>query len=79
MEMETTSQNRTVLRHLRNGNPLTHRQASQLYGIDRLSARIFDLRNGKDGNPVTGIDKIMISNGRKRFAKYFINAKTETK
>jgi len=76
--METTSQNRTVLRHLSNGNSLTHRQASQLYGVDRLSARIFDLRNGKDGNPVTGIKTTIIDNGRKRFAQYSIT-NTETK
>ena len=40
----TATQNKTVLTHLSKIGPLTHRQASKLYGIDRLSARIYDLQ-----------------------------------
>lgn len=41
----STRQNRTILAHLKSGQTLTQPEASQLYGVWRLSARIWDLRN----------------------------------
>lgn len=42
--MNAASQNKKVLQHLKRIGAITHRQASKLYGIDRLSARIYDLK-----------------------------------
>ena len=44
------SQNKQVLKWLKNGNTLTASQASNYFGIYRLSARIWDLR--KQGHPI---------------------------
>lgn len=33
-----------VLRHLESGRSITPREASRLYGIERLGARIYELR-----------------------------------
>ena len=38
------SQKQTVLRHMRNGKHITPLEAVGLYGIFRLAARIFELR-----------------------------------
>jgi hypothetical protein len=71
-EITFESQCRMILKHLRNGFTITQREASRLYGCDRLGARIYDLRNGKYGIPVTPIKTTMIRSGRKRFAEYSI-------
>ena len=42
--MEEDGQNARVLRHLKKFGSITSMQAFQLYGITRLSGRIFDLR-----------------------------------
>jgi hypothetical protein len=38
------NQTQAVLEHLKSGKPLTSKQAFQLYGCTRLSAKVFDLR-----------------------------------
>ncbi len=45
------TQNQIILNHLQSGNPITARDAVMLYGIYRLSARIFDLR--RKGHNIT--------------------------
>lgn len=42
--MEEDGQNARVLRHLQKFGSITSLQAFQLYGITRLSGRIYDLR-----------------------------------
>ena len=42
--MEEDGQNARVLRHLKKFGSITSLQAFQLYGITRLSGRIYDLR-----------------------------------
>ena len=39
------SQNRRVLTHLMAGYTITQDQAKELYGVNRLSARIWDIRH----------------------------------
>jgi hypothetical protein len=41
---DTESQNKQVLNWLKSGHPLTAFQASNYFGIYRLSARIYDLK-----------------------------------
>jgi len=68
--MSYESQCVKILRHLAAGQTLTARQASQMYGCDRLSARIYDIKNGKHGLPQLPIKTEMIVKGRKQFARY---------
>jgi hypothetical protein len=72
IEITFESQCRMILKHLSNGFTITQREASKLYGCDRLGARIYDLRNGAYSHPVTPIKTTMIRSGRKRFAEYAI-------
>lgn len=70
IEITFESQCKMIRRHLVNGYTITSREASRLYNCDRLGARIYDLRNGKYGNPVMAIHTEMIHQGRKWFAQY---------
>jgi hypothetical protein len=58
--------------HLQTGRPLTPIDALNLYGCFRLSAVVYTLKNGKDGHAAMNIEKDIIYNGRKRYAKYFV-------
>lgn len=40
------TQNERILAHLLSGRTITSKEAYDLYGCTRLSARIWDLRNG---------------------------------
>lgn len=61
------NQDDLILDHLKKGNSLTPLEALNLFGCFRLGARIWDLkRSGHD------IKTVMVSNGKKKFAKYYI-------
>lgn len=63
------SQRQQVLQHLRNVGPITAREASRLYGCDRLSGRILELR--EMGFPVaTQMVKVKKRDGWSRVARY---------
>ena len=49
------SQNKQILEHLKTHRGITSMQAFELYGITRLSGRIFDLR--KAGHNIVSIDR----------------------
>lgn len=63
--MET--QNNQILEYMKKGNSITAQEALDLFGCFRLAARIKDLKDqGKK------IDKVMLANNGKRYAKYFM-------
>lgn len=65
MQTQTTSQNETIIGYLKAGYRITALEALDLYGIFRLSARIYDLRRaGHD------IETEHLQQGRKCFASY---------
>ena len=67
------TQNSQLLAHLQKGRRLTARQARDLYGCDRLAARVNDLIN--QGHPIKS-RLIVVQNrsGRDvRIAQYFID------
>lgn len=59
------SQCTLIEQHLRSGKTITPIEALDLYGCFRLGARIWDLKH-------QGLDIVrdMITNGRKRYARY---------
>ncbi len=62
----TSTQNRMILDHLRKEKTITPLEALRLYGVFRLSARIFDL---KDAGHVILTEMIKVGNG-KRVGQY---------
>jgi hypothetical protein len=63
------TQTQAILRHLRlNPGGLTPREASQHYGIDRLAARILELR--KEGHPIETRDYLTTTG--KHVARYVL-------
>jgi len=75
------TQTESVLKHLKSGKSLTARQARRLYGVDRLAARIYDVRTILSKRP--GLDRwlkpedirtdiitVHTRNGKARVAKY---------
>jgi len=68
------SQNKRLLKHLKEGNKITPLSAWQVLGIYRLSARVFDLR--ELGNEIE-MERVEVENshGEKfNVAKYSINS-----
>jgi hypothetical protein len=67
---EADTQCAEILNHLRSGKSITQRQASRGYGIDRLGARIYDLR--RLGHPINReMVKVRARSGRAtRVARY---------
>lgn len=63
--MPKKSQRQKIKQHLESGRSITPLEALGRYGCLRLSARIYELR--EQG---LNIDKKMVKNGDKRFAKY---------
>lgn len=63
----TNTQNRMILDHLRKEKTITPLEALRLYGVFRLSARIFDL---KDAGHVIATNIIKVGNEGKRVAEY---------
>jgi hypothetical protein len=66
--MEGLTQSEKVLKHLQSGKTITPLEALGIYGVYRLGARIWDLRDqGHD------IDKLMKNDGMGRtYAEYFL-------
>ena len=73
MELIDLTQEETVLRHLKNNEGLTSYESFALYGITRLSAVIFRIKNDL-GIEITGKRiKKTNRNGRKvRYKKYML-------
>jgi hypothetical protein len=65
--MDITSQNAAIKAALLKGEVITPIDALQRFNCFRLSARIYDLRNDYE-LPI----EMVLSDGEKRFAKYFI-------
>jgi hypothetical protein len=63
------TQTKQVLLHLVRKGPLTPGDAQQLYGVNRLAARIKDLRNSG-----IKIDTAINTGGGKRIAEYRLSA-----
>lgn len=68
--MRTESQNKVLRKHLESGKSISPLQALNRFGIYRLAARCFDLRN----DPVSplNIQSIMIFEYPIKYAKYYI-------
>lgn len=65
-----TTQTNQVLRHLRTRGALTQREAMNLYGIMRLGARVYDLRE-RGYNIVKDMERSVNRYGRPvRYAVY---------
>lgn len=65
------NQKSIILHHLINNGPITPLEALE-YGVFRLGARIYELRN--EGY---NIKKRTISKGKKHFAQYYIRSLME--
>lgn len=61
------TQTKLIRKHLNRGWSINPLQALNKYGIFRLSARILELKN--EGMI---INSVLVNNGKKKFAKYFI-------
>ena len=68
--MKTESQNKVLRKHLESGKSISPLMALNKFGIYRLAARCFDLRN----DPVSplNIQSIMIFEHPIKYAKYYI-------
>lgn len=64
--MEITTQTAAIKAALLKGEVITPIDALNRFGCMRLGARIWDLRN--EGLPI----EMILSEGKKKFAKYFI-------
>lgn len=62
------TQNQLIRQHLETKESLTPIDALKLYGVFRLAARVHKLRS--EGMI---IQSEMITNGKKKFAKYFVS------
>jgi len=68
--MSKQNQTQKILEHLKSGRPITPLDALMKYGVFRLSARIWELRNeGYD------IDQKIVQKNGKRFAEYYMRNK----
>jgi len=72
--MNTESQNLMVLKHLDRYGQINPKQADRLYGIMRLGARIYDLRDimGKDRIKTLKVAKKNRFGKVTRFANYVL-------
>ena len=59
-----------ILDHLENKGPITQKEASRLYGCERLGARIFDLREKGYSITRTMITALNRYGEQTRFAQY---------
>ena len=67
-----------LLEHLKLGLPLTHRKADVGYGVQRLAARIFDLRQLGHQIDKTMIEAPTRNGGMARVAEYrLVRAKSD--
>lgn len=70
-ENDVSTQVELIKCHLQAGKKITSLEALNKFGCMRLSSRIWDLK--QEGLP---INKEMISNGKKKFAQYSLNTKS---
>lgn len=61
-----------IVRHLKSGKPITQDEAKDKYGVRRLAARIFDLREEYGENQIITIRK---SSKGDSYAEYYWNFK----
>lgn len=66
------SQRQTVLRHLRDTGPLDALTALRLYGVQRLAARVKDLRESG-----WQIQTETIRSGNKKFGRYWLTSQVQ--
>ena len=71
------TQRQLVLQHLRQGEPITQFQALRDYGIQRLAARVHELR--QDGHPVEDrtVEVRRAHGGTARVSEYYISGAEE--
>lgn len=75
---QISSQNASILAHLRTGNTVTQTEAYNAFGCTRLSARIYDLRKRLESEgEKEAIDSVSISftarSGKKgRYCRYYL-------
>lgn len=75
-----SSQNATILEHLRSGNTVTQIEAYNAFGCTRLSARIFDLRKRLESEgEKEAIDSVSIAftarSGKPgRYCRYYLKS-----
>lgn len=73
-----SSQNTTILEHLRSGNTVTQLEAYNAFGCTRLSARIYDLRKRLESEgDKEAIDSVFIaftsrSGKQGRYCRYYL-------
>ena len=78
-QMDTTSQDKIVLWHMTKHKYITSIQAFSLYGITRLSARIYNLR--QDGHKIGMVWEESVNRYGMpvRYGRYFIEKTKEKK
>lgn len=65
-----TTQNTELIKYLKNHRGITQRRASRTLGIDRLSARVYELRNKHGYNIVTVMISVPTRYGKTQVAEY---------
>lgn len=71
------SQNETILTHLQAFGRITSLEAIKKYGITRLSARIYDLRDAGHNIPEPRMVTVPTRNGETQVAEYRLARKGE--
>lgn len=72
------NQKALLLKHLQTAGAITSREASALYGIDRVAARVHDLRKlGHEIKTVAVQGKKVGSRRKKTFARYIYMPKED--
>ena len=77
--MNTESQNQMVLSHMTKHKTITSIEAFELYGITRLSARIYDLRERGHKIGMVWEESVNRYGTQVRYGKYFIEKTKEKK
>ena len=65
-----TTQNTELIKYLKSHRGITQRRASRTLGIDRLSARVYELRNKHGYNIVTVMISVPTRYGKTQVAEY---------
>lgn len=78
-QMDTTSQDKIVLWHMTKHKYITSMDAFSLYGITRLSAKIYDLRQQGYNIGMVWEESINRYGVKVRYGRYFIEKTKEKK
>lgn len=62
------TQNAMILEHMKSHNGITTMEAYELYGVTRLSARIWDLRH--EGHAIRGESRVGVNRYGKKVSYY---------